>query len=113
VGQNDLDILLERNRQREVDRAEGLSLARQRRADEHALRRRAAAGLDRFACREQDLPLDDAELLEERGHVTIGVDQPVGPEPCTIDRLWSAGEFDLLQRTRSRAYRSGLHVDDR
>src|SRR3546814_14292921 len=62
VNEQDLNILLRRHGKRQVDSAEGLALARMRRANQNAFAARKFLAV-LACCAQQQLPLDDAELL--------------------------------------------------
>src|SRR3546814_787208 len=62
VNEQDLNILLRRHGKRQVDSAEGLALARMRRANQNAFAARKFLAVPAW-CAQQQLPLDDAELL--------------------------------------------------
>ena len=98
VDQQDFAILLAGDRQREVGRAESLALARQRRADQHALPGARHAVETGLARREQDLPLDNAELLGERGDRPVADDQALLLEAGAIEALRFGGEGDSSGR---------------
>ncbi|PAV68207.1 hypothetical protein WR25_25554 [Diploscapter pachys] len=94
IDQQYLGIALHRHREREIDRAEGLAVARSRRTDEHGPRLVALMALRDAFARDQQLALDQAEFLGERPHRRAGHDHPGFGQHAAID----AGDVAQLGR---------------
>src|SRR3546814_18061770 len=86
VNEQDLNILLRRHGKRQVDSAEGLALARMRRANQNAFAARKFLPV-LACCPQQQFPLDDAELTLHVASRAIRTDEPETTKDITTYTL--------------------------
>ena len=88
IDQQHFAVAFARQRHRQIDRAKGLALVRQRRAHQHAARILRAFGLGGG----EHLTLNQAEFLEQRRCAAIGVEQALFAQERADDLVLRSGE---------------------